>query len=151
VGWMRGPIRYQIASFVDATGFNVAMWIALALLNFAALSLTASRGAMISTTLAFATLNALAFARSGWRALGVAVLLLLGVVVAVASGVADPVLRSLAQRGFYDANRMSVYALVVASISDAPIAGYGYGTFPDLFPMLRDRSVGGFNRWEMAH
>ncbi len=151
VGWMRGPIRYQVASFVDATGLNVAMWIGLALLDFAALSLTGSRGAMIATVFGFATLNALTFARSGWRALGLAVLLVLGVAVIIASGVLDPVLRSLAQRGFYDANRMSVFALVVGGILDEPILGYGYGTFPDVFPMLRDRSVGGFDRWETAH
>jgi O-antigen ligase len=37
------------------------------------------------------------------------------------------------------------------SILDAPLLGYGYGTFVDVFPMFRDQSVGTFDKWEMAH
>jgi O-antigen ligase len=151
IGAVRGPLAYKIASFLEATGLKVAILLGAAVVNFAALSLTGSRGAMLATLLAFAVLNGLAFVRSAWRALGVAAVLAVGLVIVLVSGLADPFIRSLAERGFYDANRMSVYALVAGSILDEPVLGYGYGTFPDLFPMLRDRSVAGFNRWEMAH
>jgi O-antigen ligase len=36
-------------------------------------------------------------------------------------------------------------------ISDAPLLGFGYGTFADAFPMYRDRSLSVLNVWDKAH
>ena len=33
----------------------------------------------------------------------------------------------------------------------APLLGYGYGTFADVFPMFRDQSVSTFDTWGLAH
>jgi O-antigen ligase len=40
---------------------------------------------------------------------------------------------------------------MIRSILDAPLIGYGYGTFRDIFPMFRDQSAGTFGKWDMAH
>jgi O-antigen ligase len=37
------------------------------------------------------------------------------------------------------------------SILGAPLLGYGYGTFADVFPMFRDQSVSTSGMWQMAH
>jgi O-antigen ligase len=46
---------------------------------------------------------------------------------------------------------MAVYTITTRSIFDAPVLGYGYGTFADVFPMFRDHSVGTWGKWQMAH
>jgi O-antigen ligase len=57
----------------------------------------------------------------------------------------------LAEAGLADANRIRVYAITLWSILDAPLLGYGYGTFADIFPMFRDRSTDVVGIWEQAH
>ena len=37
------------------------------------------------------------------------------------------------------------------SILDAPWLGHGYGTFADVFPLYRDRSISVEGIWEQAH
>jgi O-antigen ligase len=148
---MHAPIGHKIASLFDATGLRAATFFGSAGVNFAALLLTGSRGATIATLMAFAVLGALVLRRSGWRVVGIGAVFVLMLVIALALRFGDPLVHSLADRGFYDANRLSVYTLVAHAILDEPLLGYGYGSFSDVFPMLRDRSVAGFNRWEMAH
>ena len=46
------------------------------------------------------------------------------------------------RRAYADESRMAVYMITLRSIFDAPLLGYGYGTFADVFPMFRDQSVG---------
>ena len=46
---------------------------------------------------------------------------------------------------------MAVYTITLRSIFYAPLLGYGYGTFADVFPMFRDQSVGTGGKWQMAH
>ena len=53
--------------------------------------------------------------------------------------------------GLYDPNRMAVYILTLRSIHDLPLVGYGYGTFRDVFPMFRDRSLSLWGFWAQAH
>ncbi len=48
-------------------------------------------------------------------------------------------------------SRMAVYLITLRSIFDAPLLGYGYGTFMDVFPMFRDRSIIIEDVWEQAH
>jgi O-antigen ligase len=46
---------------------------------------------------------------------------------------------------------MAVYLITLRSIFDAPLLGYGYGTFYDVFPMFRDQSINTGGIWEYAH
>ena len=46
---------------------------------------------------------------------------------------------------------MAVYVIMLRSIFDAPLLGYGYGTFVDVFPMFRDRSIDVKDLWTHAH
>jgi O-antigen ligase len=46
---------------------------------------------------------------------------------------------------------MGVYTIAMRSILDAPLLGYGYGTFADVFPVFRDQSVSTVGKWQMAH
>jgi O-antigen ligase len=50
-----------------------------------------------------------------------------------------------------DENRMSVYRIIMGAIWDQPFSGFGYGTFADVFPLYRDRSVSVHGKWVMAH
>jgi O-antigen ligase len=63
----------------------------------------------------------------------------------------DPFVAGLAERGIGDAGRMSVYLIALRSILDAPLQGHGYGTFADVFPMYRDRSIPVQGAWLQAH
>ncbi len=63
----------------------------------------------------------------------------------------DTFLGKVSQQGLGDESRMAIYRLTVGSILDSPIFGYGYGTFADVFPMFRDRSVDTRGIWLMAH
>jgi O-antigen ligase len=63
----------------------------------------------------------------------------------------DFVAGKIAQEGLRDDSRMAVYMIAMRSIIDAPLLGYGYGTFADVFPMFRDQSVNTCCRWTMAH
>jgi O-antigen ligase len=63
----------------------------------------------------------------------------------------DVVAGKIAGEGFRDESRMAVYLMAIRSIIDAPLLGYGYGTFADVFPMFRDQSVSTSGKWTMAH
>jgi O-antigen ligase len=63
----------------------------------------------------------------------------------------DVLVGRITQQGLHDSSRVAVYTTTMRSILDAPLLGYGYGTFADAFPMFRDQSVGTFGKWEMAH
>jgi hypothetical protein len=63
----------------------------------------------------------------------------------------DAFVGKLGERGLADTNRMAVNALSLRSIRDAPLTGYGLGTFTDIFPLYRDRSISVFGVWEQAH
>jgi O-antigen ligase len=63
----------------------------------------------------------------------------------------DVVAGKISQEGLRDQNRMAVYTIIIRSIFDAPVLGYGYGTFADVFPMFRDQSISTWGKWQMAH
>src|SRR5262249_49573862 len=62
----------------------------------------------------------------------------------------DALVGRISQEGLYDVSRVSVYKIVLGAISDNPLLGYGYGTFADVFPMFRDRSISTHGAWPMA-
>src|SRR5207245_8119334 len=63
----------------------------------------------------------------------------------------DAVVRHIRDQGLDDESRIAVYLIVFWSILSAPLLGYGYGTFADVFPMYRDHSIGVEGVWTQAH
>jgi O-antigen ligase len=63
----------------------------------------------------------------------------------------DLVVGKITRQGFGDESRMAVYTITLRSLLGAPLLGYGYGTFADVFPMFRDQSVSTWGKWQMAH
>jgi O-antigen ligase len=148
-----GPLRFRIASFIETTGRQGSVLLGGAFLILVALLLTGSRGGIIATGLGLFVLGILTFGRrrkGSTEQIEVIVFVTLLVSAAfVAFG--DVFIGNIAGRGIYDQGRMAVYKIVLGSIMDTPILGYGYGTFSDIFPMFRDRSISTFGTWEMAH
>ena len=80
-------------------------------------------------------------------------ILIFGALLVVAAFVVfgDVLVGKISRQGFQDESRMAVYAITTGSILDAPLLGYGYGTFADVFPMFRDQSIGASGIWWQAH
>jgi len=57
----------------------------------------------------------------------------------------------IASQGFIDDNRLSVYYLSLQAIRERPFLGAGAGTFPDLFPALRNNAISTWGVWDYAH
>jgi O-antigen ligase len=87
------------------------------------------------------------FAEQRWAIIAVGALL----VAATFLVFGDVVAGKIAEEGLRDESRMAVYLIAIRSIIDAPLLGYGYGTFADVFPMFRDQSVSTWGKWTMAH
>jgi hypothetical protein len=150
---VQGPRELRIASFIEATGDRGAALVAGAFLILAALLLTGSRGGIIATALGLFVLGVLTF-RRGKRRSTEQLETIIFVSLCVAAGFlffGDLFVGSLAARGLHDTNRIAVALIVLTSILDAPLQGHGYGTFIDVFPMYRDRSISVQGVWEQAH
>jgi O-antigen ligase len=147
-GW-----RLQLASLVEATGSKAAVPLAAAFIILVALLLTGSRGGVIATIAGLFVLGVLTHRRIG-RSMTrtffvVTPVILLGVATLFAFGGAF--VDSMEQRSIYDSNRLSVDLLTIRSILDHPLLGNGYGTFVDVFPLYRDRSISVQGTWGQAH
>jgi O-antigen ligase len=150
---VEGPRELRIASFIQATGEKGAALVAGAFLLVAALLLTGSRGGIIAAALGLFTLGALTFRRGKKRSteqLETIIFVTLCVAVCFIF-FGDLFVGNLAARGLHDTNRLAVALIVLMSILDAPFQGHGYGTFADVFPMYRDRSISVQGAWEQAH
>jgi len=149
-----GSVRFRIATFIEVTGQKAAALFGCALVILVALLLTQSRAGTLSTALGLFVLGSLTLksrTRGSVEQRGAIIILgalLLGVTV-LAFG--DLLVGRITQQGFYDYGRMAVYTIATRSILDAPLLGFGYGTFADVFPMFRDQSVSTFNKWDVAH
>lgn len=152
-GVASGGLRLQVASFIEATGGRGAALLAGGFLILVALILTGSRGGVLSTGLGLFVLGVLARRRGQNRVKEPLGTILFGVVLVAATLLAFGGLLagSLEERGLYDAGRMAVYLLTLRSILYVPLLGYGYGTFADVFPMYRDRSISVDGIWAQAH
>jgi O-antigen ligase len=73
------------------------------------------------------------------------------VVAAVFITFGDAFVGKMAEVGLADSTRIGVYLITLRSILDQPLLGYGYGTFADIFPMFRERSVDVQGVWQQAH
>ena len=147
-----GNWRLQLWSFVEITGGQGAALLVAGFLTLTALLLTGSRGGFIATGFGFFVLMALSMQRNRGTKNSSVLLLISFVLVAVTLFVFGNVVGGkLATGGVYDGERFSVYLLTLRSILAKPWLGWGYGTFPDVFPMFRDRSISVLGTWSQAH
>ena len=149
-----GSIRFRIATFIEVTGKKGIALLGAAFVTLVALLMSGSRGGITSTALGLCVLGVLTLRlrKQQFAEQREAVIVIGAVLVAVTFLVfGDIVAGKIAQEGFRDQSRMAAYTIAVRSILDAPLLGYGYGTFADVFPMFRDQSVGTGGKWQMAH
>src|SRR5262249_20771796 len=112
-----------------------------------------SRGGVVSAGLGVIVLLALVQRRQRERDYRTVVAILFGAVLMAAALYAfgGILLGNLEVRGVSDQSRLAVSLLMLRSIVAAPLLGHGYGTFVDVFPLYRDRSIGVFGVWGQAH
>lgn len=148
-----GPGRLRLAAFIETTGTAGAVHLCALFVVLVAVLLTVSRGAIIATLVGGAVLAALTFGPSRKSAVDrrVVVLFVAFIAAAIVLAFGDTLLGKFVRQGLGDESRLAVYSLTVGSIFNAPILGYGYGTFADVFPMFRDRSIDVSGVWAMAH
>jgi O-antigen ligase len=149
-----GSIRFRIANFIEVTGGKGAILFGATFLIVVALLLSQSRGGVLSAGLGLCVFAALTFRTGKHRfAEQRAAIIILGALLLGVAFLAfgDLLVGRITQQGFQDSGRPAVYTIMIRSILDAPLIGYGYGTFRDIFPMFRDQSVGTFGKWDMAH
>jgi O-antigen ligase len=145
-------LRLAVAAAIETAGGKGATPLTAGFLISVALLLTGSRGGVSAAGLGLVVLAVLASKHRKRRAmLGVAIILGSLSVAALLVEFGDPVGDNLRERGISDTNRVSAYLLTIRSILDIPLLGYGYGTFADVFPMYRDRSLSVYGTWEQAH
>jgi O-antigen ligase len=148
-----GPLRHKIANFIAATAQGAAFLVGGGAVVLAALLTTLSRGGMLAFAMGLFMLLFLTFARDrrsgrGWGASSVFILV---IVLAGFFLFGDAMTGRLTREGFDDASRFAAYKIILYSILDSPFLGYGYGTFVDVFPMFRDRSVSVIGVMDKAH
>ena len=147
-------LRFRIATFIEVMGQKGAVLLGGGFVILVALLLSQSRGGTLSTAFGLLVLGALTFKTRKQASVAQrgAIILFGALLVGVtAFAFGDVLVGRIAQQGFRDSSRLAVYTIAMRSILDAPLLGYGYGTFVDVFPMFRDQSVGTFGKWEMAH
>jgi O-antigen ligase len=147
------PWRLRLADFIEATGEQGSVLLGCAFVILVALLLSVSRGGIIATGLGLFVLAASTFKRRRRRAGEFLETIVFGTVLVAAVFLVfgDAFVGRLGERGLADTNRIAVNALSLRSIKDAPLTGYGLGTFTDIFPLYRDRSISVFGVWEQAH
>ena len=144
--------RLAIAAAIETAGGTGALLLGAGFQISVALLLTGSRGGVSAAGLGLFVLAVLAPRRGKHRAmLGVLIILGTLAVAALLFVFGDPLVTSLRERGISDPNRVSVDLLTMRSILDIPFLGHGYGTFVDVFPMYRDRSISVYGTWREAH
>jgi O-antigen ligase len=147
-----GSLRFRISTFIDATGRALVL-LGSAFLILVVVTLTQSRGGIIATALGIIVWGTLTFGRAGAASIERRMIMIFGsvLVAGVFAAFGDTFFSKLAEAGLTDSNRLDVYIITLRSILDAPLLGYGYGTFADIFPMFRDRSIDVFGIWNQAH
>lgn len=152
-GRRSGAFTHRLAVFLEMTGRRGWLLMGMALLLLVALLATASRGGVLATVFALLSLTVLVAARSARRR-GERLESLLGVAALVAAAFfffGDIFAARMLDMGLTDSSRPTVYLIVLRMIFDAPLLGFGYGSFSDAFPMYRDRSLSVLNVWDKAH
>lgn len=152
-GATAGSFPLRLAQFFEASRRGDIWLFFAAVILLAALLATGSRGGIVATGLAVLALGALTAARMRRRRRSARALLVFASVAAAGlfALFGDLFAERLLRDGVYDAGRPAVYALALDMIAKAPLAGYGYGAFADVFPLFRDRSLGLDGYWDKAH
>jgi O-antigen ligase len=148
-----GLAAFRLSKFIAATGRKGGLTLGAGLIVLVALLATASRGGLLSTAVGLFAALALTLTRQR-RGRGDPIEAIAFVAVAVAIAFAffgDRVVGRIAAFGFQDADRAAVYMIVLRAIGDAPLLGFGYGGFADVFPLYRDQSISTFDVWQQAH
>ena len=148
-----GSLSFRVASIIEATGQPGAVLLGAAFLLVVALLLTGSRSGIIATVLGLVVLGAFALRRGRGRFGEFRWAIVIGAVLVAAAFLAfgDMFMGKVAEVGVDDETRMAIYTITLRSIFNSPLLGYGYGTFMDVFPMFRDRSIGIQDYFEEAH
>jgi O-antigen ligase len=149
-----GSVRFRIANFIEVTGQKGAALLGCGFVLLVALLMSGSRGGIIATASGLVILGALTLRRRNKGSVEQReAIIVLGTLLVAATLLAfgDVIIGKITQKGLYDPGRMQVYPITIGSILHSPLLGYGYGTFADVFPMFRDRSVSTLNTWDMAH
>ena len=148
-----GPLRLRLAALIDTSGKIGAVYLGGAFVVLVAVLLSGSRGAVISTAFGIFVLGALTLGRSRKPAIDQRDIIILVAFIVAATFLAfgDVIVGKLGQQGINDESRMAIYTITLGAIADSPILGFGYGTFADVFPMYRDRSLDVGGVWTMAH
>jgi O-antigen ligase len=144
--------RVRIALLLESAGRKAAPLLAAGFVMAVALLLTGSRGGVAATLLGLTVLVLLSrggIDRKSHRAVLSGIALLVGTAIVYAFG--NTLVGGFEERGVLDSGRIAVALLTLRSIIDAPLLGYGYGTFADVFPLYRDHSIGVQGAWDQAH
>jgi hypothetical protein len=143
----------RIAGFVAITAGDGGLWISCAFVIGAALVLTGSRGGVAATFGGIIACLLLVAVRGRKNATAVGFTLLLSTLAIGAAflNYGDFLADRLTAQGLESDDRLAVYGLTWRSISDASLLGHGDGTFQDVFPMYRDRSVDILGIWDKCH
>lgn len=148
-----GNFRHRLASFFETAGKTSWFLLGVGIVILAAILGTGSRGGALATALGVLSLPILSLFRRrerGTERLAVMVLVSASFIASFFF-LGDLVVDRLMSEGLQDASRNSVYLITLRSITDAPLLGFGYGTFADLFPMYRDQSISVMGVWDKAH
>ena len=149
-----GSIQFRIATFIEVTGRKGLALLGSGFVILVALLLSGSRGGIASTAFGLFVLGVLTLRlRKQQSAEQREAIIVVGALLVAATFLifGDAALGKIAQQGFRDESRIGVYIITMRSILAAPLIGYGYGTFADVFPMFRDQSVNSWGQWQLAH
>jgi O-antigen ligase len=137
-----GSVGFTIATLIESVGKTGATILGGAFVTLVALLLTGSRGGILSTFLGLFVLAVLFFTRRSTRPTRSLETILFSATLlgAVFVTYGDTFLGRFESSGIYDEGRLTLNRLTSGAIADAPLLGFGYGTFADVFPMYRDRS-----------
>lgn len=153
IAQQRGPLKYRVIWAIEAAFGPLLPFVAGTMVCALALLLTGSRGGVLA---AFCAIAVLILVRMiGRRASLSAWLFTVGAagacVVLLLATFGDVLGARLAQLGASDPGRWATYKATLSAIGHSPVAGYGYSTFADIFPMFRQTESGIWGSWEMAH
>jgi O-antigen ligase len=141
----------RAASFVASSAGTAGWWLASAFVLTMALVLTGSRGGILASVAGVISFALLVLMRGRNASAAAALFLAFLTIGATVFAFGDFLASRLLSFGLVDDGRLAVYRLTILSIFDAPLAGFGYGTFKNVFPMYRDSSVSGAGLWDKAH
>lgn len=144
---------YRLSRFLELTGERGLFLLGSAIAILVALLGSVSRGGILATGLGIFLLYSMIFSRrrrAGRERLETVALVTVAIVACFAF-FGDLIVGRISTEGLTDPSRLALYALTVHAIFDAPLLGFGYGTFQDVFPLYRDPAFGTWELWDKAH